>query len=49
MATREVRKLLLSVVERIQQSPLQDFYNMIFCIVCFEGVARGLDEVSNNR
>ena len=40
----EVRKFLLSVVTEILTVA-----NTIFCMFCFEAVASGLDDVSNNR
>ena len=44
LVSGEVRKLLLSVVTKNWTVA-----NTILCTFCFEAVARGLDDVSNNR
>ena len=51
LISNEVRELLFSVVEREYWDIVLSWFVDIttFCIVRFEEVARGLDDVSNNR
>ena len=51
LVSEEIRKFLFSAVKKEKWDFIHSWYVAItiFCIVCYEAVARGVDNVSHNR